>query len=228
MTPQWLQALAWASLAVGVVSAALVAHDITVRGYRQQLPIMDWVWPITALYFGPLGLWAYRHLGRPRSTRADENPSTRRAAPAWHSGSLSASHCGAGCVIGDIIGGWTVYAAALTIAGASLYPDYILEFALAWGFGIAFQYFSIKPMHPDLATADALRQAIKADTLSIVAFEVGMFAWMAVAAKVLFTPPPEANSPVFWFMMQIGLVLGFLTTYPVNRWLVRAGIKNAM
>ena len=52
MAPQWLQALAWASLAVGVVSALLLVYDIVVRGYRQQMPIMDWVWPITALYFG--------------------------------------------------------------------------------------------------------------------------------------------------------------------------------
>lgn len=55
-----------------------------------------------------------------------------------------------------------------------------------------------------------------------------MFAWMALAAKVLFHPAPEADSPVFWFMMQIGLVLGFFTTYPVNRWLVRVGIKSGM
>jgi hypothetical protein len=29
-------------------------------------------------------------------------------------------------------------------------------------------------------------------------------------------------------MMQIGMIIGFLTTYPMNWFLVRAGIKDAM
>jgi hypothetical protein len=50
----------------------------------------------------------------------------------------------------------------------------------------------------------------------LVAFEVGMFAWMAAVAYVLLAPPPKANSIVFWFAMQIGVVCGFVTTYPAN------------
>ncbi len=30
----------------------------------------------------------------------------------------------------------------------------------------------------------------------------------------------------FWFMMQIAMVCGFLTAYPVNCWLIRTGIKE--
>ncbi len=29
-------------------------------------------------------------------------------------------------------------------------------------------------------------------------------------------------------MMQIGMVPGFLTSYPINVWLLKAGIKEAM
>ncbi len=29
-------------------------------------------------------------------------------------------------------------------------------------------------------------------------------------------------------MMQVGMILGFLTAYPVNWWLVRSGIKEQM
>jgi hypothetical protein len=38
----------------------------------------------------------------------------------------------------------------------------------------------------------------------------------------------EKTSPVFWFMMQIEMIAGFLTTYPVNRWLLQRGIKEEM
>jgi hypothetical protein len=41
-----------------------------------------------------------------------------------------------------------------------------------------------------------------------------MFAWMALAAELFFRPTPEADSPLFWFMMQIGLMVGFATTLP--------------
>jgi hypothetical protein len=31
-----------------------------------------------------------------------------------------------------------------------------------------------------------------------------------------------------WFMMQVGMIVGFFTAWPVNRWLVRSGIKEKM
>ena len=37
-----------------------------------------------------------------------------------------------------------------------------------------------------------------------------------------------ANSTEFWFMMQIAMVAGFVTSYPVNWWLINSGIKERM
>ena len=50
---------------------------------------------------------------------------------------------------------------------------------------------------------------------------------MALVHGVWF-PGLKANDPVFWFMMQIGMGVGFITTYPANWWLVRQGIKDGM
>jgi Domain of unknown function (DUF4396) len=50
-----------------------------------------------------------------------------------------------------------------------------------------------------------------------------------MVAFLLFQPhPPEISSPVFWFMMQIGMVLGFITTYPANWLLVKWRLKSGM
>lgn len=38
----------------------------------------------------------------------------------------------------------------------------------------------------------------------------------------------KTNPPVFWFMMRIGMLIGFATTYPVNWQLVRTGAKERM
>lgn len=112
--------------------------------------------------------------------------------------------------------------------GERLFSEYVVEFAFAYLFGIAFQYFPIRAMRR-IPPQEAIIDAVKADTLSLTAFEVGMFAWMAVIYFLaLSAHRPDASSIVFWFVMQIGMVLGFLTTYPANWLLVRWGVKSGM
>ena len=147
--------------------------------------------------------------------------------PFWQSVFISDSHCGAGCTLGDIAGEWLIFTTATTIHGILLWPQYLVDFAFAYVLGIFFQYLAIAPMR-GLALGQGIIAAIKADTLSLTAFEVGLFGWMALMRFVLFQPPIHADSWVYWFMMQIGMILGFLTSYPVNWFLVRTGIKEAM
>jgi hypothetical protein len=63
--------------------------------------------------------------------------------------------------------------------------------------------------------------------LSIVAFEIGMFAWMALVYFVLFTHPhPTPDHAAYWLMMQIAMTIGLASTYPVSAWLVRRGVSR--
>ena len=62
-----------------------------------------------------------------------------------------------------------------------------------------------------------------------MAFEVGLFGWMAVMQLVLFTTPHLTPAhAAYWFLMQVGMILGFITAFPVNMWLIRRGIKEPM
>jgi Domain of unknown function (DUF4396) len=65
--------------------------------------------------------------------------------------------------------------------------------------------------------------------LPLTAFEVGLFGWLALMTFVSF-PAPHLTpaSPVYWFLTQAGMIAGFFTAWPVNAWLIRAGIKEAM
>jgi hypothetical protein len=38
----------------------------------------------------------------------------------------------------------------------------------------------------------------------------------------------SVSSPEFWFAMQLAMLAGFATSYPVNWWLVRKGLKEKM
>jgi hypothetical protein len=226
VAPTWLTAIAWISLALGFLSAGMILYDTYGRGLRQHHRVMEAVWPITALYLGPLGWIAYSRLGRPTlvpGASAHEEMTTLRMGSA-----ISATHCGAGCALGDVIGEWAIFAGGVTIAGASLWPEYIADFALAYVFGILFQYWAIKPMS-GLSVRQALAHAIEADTLTVIAFEVGLFGWMALFQRVLFAHPQlQPDHAAYWLMMQIGMVIGLVTSYPVNVWLVRHGVKQAM
>ena len=102
MPPAWLTALSWAAPAAAFASTALITYDMYGRGYRQPMTVMEAVWPVTGLYFGPAAVAAYRAWGRPTA------------------------------------------------------------------------------------------------------------------------------SPVYWFLMQVGMIAGFVTAWPANAWLIRAGVKKAM
>ncbi len=226
MPPYWLVVIAWISLVVAVACAAAILFDIYGRGYRQRMGVMEAVWPITALYAGPVGLWAYRVVGRPKSPRWQEEHG-RREHPFPVAVAVGVMHCGGGCTLGDIIGATLVALAGLELAGQALWPELGVDYALAFTLGIGFQYFSIAPMR-GLGVRAGIIAALKADTLSLSAFEVGLFGWMVVVQLVLFPQHLHPDGPVYWLMMQIGMLLGFATAYPVNWWLIRAGIKERM
>lgn len=140
---------------------------------------------------------------------------------------LSSLHCGAGCTVGDIVAEWLVFATDFTIAGTALWASCLVDFLVAFMIGIVFQYFAVKPMK-HLSSGDALKEALKADTLSISAFQIGMYGWMAITRFLIFRRPLHPNEAVFWFMMQIGMLFGLMTTLPVNAWLVKSGVKEGM
>jgi hypothetical protein len=55
--------------------------------------------------------------------------------------------------------------------------------------------------------------AFKADTLSLSAWQIGMYGFMAIAYFVIsvgFGATLEVNSFEFWFMMKIAMIAGFL------------------
>jgi hypothetical protein len=229
VAPHWFDLVAWVALGLGFASALVIAADIVLLGNRQHMAIMNLAFPLTALYLGPIALWLYLARGRRMSHKQMQAKPMmeREARDSWWQVSLSDSHCGAGCALGDIGGEWIVWATAWTIGStAELGPEYILDLPLAWIFGILFQYFAIAPLRGQLGKLAPLGDAIKSDTLSVLSFEVGLFGWMALTQYVILKAPIDTSS--HWFMMQVGMILGFLTSWPVNRWLLRKGVKEPM
>ena len=247
MVHGWVEVVAWLSLGFAVTCAAVILVDEFVLGNRQQMAIMNVVHPITALYWGPIWLWAYLRYGRLSSQRALDRRAGQLAERGvdaaqlrsqgesveggemgpWHVAN-AVSHCGAGCTLGDIIGEWLVFATGWTIGSTGTFgPELVLDFTIAWSLGVLFQYFTIVPMR-DVSVREGLWLAIRADTLSIVSFQLGLFGWMALSHFATWQPPLPINTATHWWMMQVGMGVGFFTAWPVNQWLIKRGWKEKM
>jgi hypothetical protein len=223
-----MELVAWISIALAVVCALWIAVD-EVR-HPQAMSVMNVVWPVTALYFSVFAVWAYYKLGRPRArdAMAHSGKAMEKGEVSASQVALGTSHCGAGCMIADVVCEFGIAAAGLTLLGSVLWAEYAIDFAAAWALGIVFQYFAIKSMGK-MSVGQALLAAVKADTLSILAFQVGMYAWMALVYFKLYPGPHlTAFEPVYWLTMQAGMICGFMTSFPMNWLLIRVGLKEAM
>lgn len=127
----------------------------------------------------------------------------------------STLHCGSGCTLGDIAAEWLMVAfpaIAVAFGYKSIFPHeifarWIVDYIFAYAFGIVFQYFTIAPMR-GLSLMKGIVAAIKADTLSLTAWQIGMYGFMAIAHFVIFRiafgSKLKPTTPEFWFMMQVG------------------------
>ncbi len=221
------------SLSIGGLCALIIAIDI-VAGNRQQMMIMNFVYPITGLYGSIFALLFYFTIGRKSVAKKsigkqDDNQHSmhHQKKPFWQSVAVGALHCGSGCTIGDILAETFLLFTPVVIFGSSLAGSWIVDYIFAFIIGIIFQYYSIKPTK-NLSSKEALKAALKADTLSLTSWQIGMYGWMAISFFLIFHHKIPTTEPLFWFMMQVAMLLGFATAFPTNWWLIKKGIKEEM
>jgi hypothetical protein len=238
MSTAFLHRMSIAALLLGSCCAIVVAVDVARR--PQKMALMNVVWPVTALFGTLLSLWGYFRYGVDAAvSHARERGSSPRRQPFPVTVAKGTLHCGAGCMIGDIVAEWLAFAVPgvavwmgwKTIFAQEIFAVWVLDFVFAFLIGIVFQYMAIVPMR-GLSFGKGLLAALKADTLSLASWQVGMVGFMALVQfcwfrRVLGTEA-AVDAPEFWFAMQLAMVAGFATAYPVNWWLIRTGIKEPM
>ena len=78
--PVWLMTVAWLHLSVCFCCAAIIAYDLAFNRGRQPMGVMNFVFPITAPYFGPFALALYWRRGRVADRTTTASMSMSRAA----------------------------------------------------------------------------------------------------------------------------------------------------
>lgn len=244
MIPHWLHLASIFALALGFAAARVIMIDE--MRHPQHMWIMNVVWPVVALFGTVLAIWAYFRYGRLKAKEVAVNAKSsghelpgKRAMPFSVMVGKATLHCGSGYTLGDICAEWLAFAfpaIAVWFGWHWLFSEktfaiWVLDFIFSFVIGIVFQYFTIVPMR-HLRMMAGIRAALKADTLSLTAWQIGMYGFMALASLYYFQHVLgvrlEVDSVEFWFMMQIAMLCGFITNYPVNWWLLRSGIKETM
>ncbi|WP_082480866.1 DUF4396 domain-containing protein [Aeromicrobium sp. Leaf291] len=203
--PDWLTPIAWAFIALAVLSAALIAIDIYGRGRRHRTVATEVVWVCSGLYLGPAALWLYFKSGRApaRTGHVDRDSAASAASVSLPGGAASA--------VAHLVGVPLVLASGLTIAGIDLWVMLLVIGALAIVLLFTFERTA--------ATGLSVGAAAGAAVLTVLAFDIGMAGWMLLLHFNEYMPPASEGS--FWFLMQIGIVLGLATGYPVAAVLAR-------
>jgi len=199
--PDWLTPVSWIFIALALVSAAAIAVDVYGLRRRHATVAEEVVWVTSALYLGPFALPLYARHGRaPRDH--DEQP-----------GAVAGLPGGAASALAHLVGVPLVVVSGLTIAGIDLWVMILVIGALAMALLFVYERSATRRRVP-------VRTAAAVAVLTVLAFDVGMGGWMVLLHLAELMPP--ASEGAFWFLMQVGIVLGLLTAYPVVTRLGRA------
>ena len=207
--------VAWFLLAA--VSTAYVAWD----QFRNnpEPTVMKWGFILVTLYMGPLGLLLY--------VLADKEPRPgtheRFTAALWKQGVGSTIHCVAGDATGIIL------AAAITATlGLPMRVDLVVEYAAGFAFGLfIFQSLFMKEMMGG-SYLENVRKTFLPEFISMNAMMAGMapvMSFLMMGRDMRAMVPTEL---LFWGVMSLGVIAGFIVAYPVNVWMVERGLKHGL
>lgn len=122
-------------------------------------------------------------------------------------------HCLTGCGIGEVAGmaignNWSNIAQTITAVILAFFFGYGLTF---WG------------ARKKMTAKEALKLALAVDTISIISMEIidNVSEWLipgAINAKL--------HEFLFWWSLALSLVIAFVLTVPVNRYIMSRGIGH--
>ena len=206
---------------VWLILALLSALYVGIDQFRHnpEATVMKWGFVLVTLYMGPIGLLLY--------VLADKEPSPGThetfVAPLWKQAVGSTVHCVAGDATGIIL------AAILTaLLGLPMWADLLVEYTAGFLFGLLiFQALFMRAMMGG-TYVENVRRSFVPELLSMNLMMAGM---APVMTHFMMGRDMRAMWPgefLFWFVMSLGVIAGFVLAYPINVWLVAQKMKHGL
>lgn len=148
---------------------------------------------------------------------AHRKPTGFGAVP-WSVAAMATLHCLTGCAIGEVLG-----MVIGTVTGLHNAATVVLSIVLAFIFGYGLTMRGV--MRAGVGLRQALTVALAADTVSIAVMEL-------LDNAVIVAVPGAMNAGLttllFWGSLAFSLIVAFLVTTPVNRWMISRGKGHAV
>ncbi|MET7996639.1 DUF4396 domain-containing protein [Amycolatopsis sp. NPDC005232] len=136
----------------------------------------------------------------------------------WSTAIQATLHCLTGCAIGEVLG--MVLGTAFGLPNAA---TVVLSIVLAFVFGYGLTMRGV--LKSGLSLSAAFKVALAADTVSIAVMEI-------VDNLVIVVVPGAMDaglaSALFWLSLLFSLIVAFVITVPVNKWMIGRGKGHAV
>ena len=200
-----------------LTAAALLFVAVDIRATPES-PVLKWGFVLLTAYTGVIGAFLYVLGCREPLPGMHE----RYVAARWRQTLGSTMHCVAGDGVGILAG--AVISSVLGLTGPiEMLLEYIMGFAFGW---TIFQALFMR----DMAGGSywrALRSTFVSELLSMNLLMAGMVPTVMLL-RTQITSAADPMTPRFWFVMSMGLLVGFIIAYPMNWWLVTYHLKHGM
>lgn len=196
-----------------------VALSLIFTVYDIRNTPVSWVqklgWILVVMYSGPFGLFFY--LLACRSPGHGMHAIYTQAQ--WKQAINSEVHCLAGDATGIIFA--AILLSFTSLPGmVELIIEYIAGFICGW---VIFQAGMMRSMYNSYY--DSLTKTFFAEAASMNCVMIGMIPTMVLLGHVI----PHCHDPAtlhFWFVMGIATIIGGITAYPINAWLIKNKLKH--
>jgi hypothetical protein len=148
----------------------------------------------------------------------DHDAHTTTGSVSWAMAAQATLHCLLGCAIGEVLG--MVIGTSLGLHNAA---TVVLSIALAFVFGYALTMRGV--LRTGVPFRRAVQVALAADTVSIAVMEL---VDNTVVVAVPGAMDAGLTSGLFWLALAGSLVVAFVVTTPVNRWMISRGRGHAV
>lgn len=214
--PDWLAPVAWTFLTLSLLSVAFIASDIYLLRRRHRSVTTELVWITSALYLGPFAVAAYLRFGRGSVVPATGTDGHVDELPG---AAMAVLPGGGASAVAHLIAVPFVAAIGWTIAGMEMWPMILVIAVLAIAMLTTYEQAVSRGQHDNRGHGISVTAALGIASFTVVAFDIGMVGWMLVLHSNNAMPPVTEGT--FWFLMQIGVIIGLLTAYPAVSWLLR-------
>lgn len=212
--PGWVDPLAWTSLVLSLASAMVIAGDIYLGRRRHPTSMSEWVWVSSALYLGPFTVALYWARGRCAASSTDQLRSG--ASPGLLMALLAG---GSASAVAHLIAVPAVERSGWTIAGLAMWPMILVIAVLVIAMLTTYELVAARTAHPARPSRPVFGAVLVA-VLTVAAFDIGMVGWMLVLHYN--DAMPGVGETSFWFLMQVGVLIGLVTGLPAVRWLLHS------